>query len=79
MLKIQHLSKQIPNELGENSSLKDISLFFPQKGLVLMTGLHEESKYQLSSLLGGLTPPDSGDVFVEKKFKRFNFRRIIFL
>lgn len=68
MLKTNNLAKSFQNV----KILKNISLVFPQKGLIFIIGKSGSGKSTLLNLLGGLDYPTVGDIEIyDRQFKNF--------
>ena len=68
MLEVRHLKKvyQIKNE-DPVKALDDVSLKFPEKGLVFILGKSGSGKSTLLNVMGGLDKPDEGEIIINGK------------
>ena len=65
MLTVQNISKSYyAKEAMKIRGLTDVSISFPDKGMVFLLGEPEGGQSILVSLLGGLRSPDGGDILV---------------
>lgn len=78
MIKVNRLIKVFRTSSGEKiKALDDISLSFPDKGLVFVVGKSGSGKSTLLSCLGGIERPDSGEiVFNGRDIVSFNGRSL---
>ena len=68
MIKFENISKKYKIKKGkEILALDNISLNFPNKGLVFITGKSGSGKSTLLNLLGLLDKPSSGKLFINNK------------
>ncbi len=67
MFETRHLSKSYSVKKVTTVALKDVSLKFPETGLVFITGKSGSGKSTLLHLLGGLDKADSGDILLENR------------
>lgn len=68
MLKLINISKTYKTEKSENVlALKNISLTFPERGIVFITGKSGSGKSTLLNIIGTLDIPDSGEIIVDNK------------
>ena len=66
MLQIINLSKTYKTKGGViTKALDDVSVDFPEKGLVFLLGKSGSGKSTLLNMIGGLDRPDSGEVVVK--------------
>ena len=66
MLTVQNISKSYyAKEAMKIRDLADVSISFPDKGMVFLLGEPEGGQSILVSLLGGLRSPDGGDILVD--------------
>lgn len=74
MIELKNISKSYKSKKSTNTTaLKDISLKFPEKGLVFILGKSGSGKSTLLNILGGLDKYDSGDLIInEKSTKNFS-------
>ncbi|MBR6020318.1 MAG: ABC transporter ATP-binding protein/permease [Lachnospiraceae bacterium] len=65
MLEVRNLCKTYRSKDGVSvEATKDISLKFPERGMVFLLGRSGSGKSTLLHLLGGLDRPDSGDILI---------------
>lgn len=63
-LRVIHLAKTYQTKVREDiSALSDVSVSFPEKGLVFLLGESGCGKSTFLSMLGGLLKPTSGEIF----------------
>lgn len=62
MIECRHVSKTYRNGGGLLTAVDDISVSFPDTGLVTILGESGSGKSTLLNLLGGLDHPDSGEI-----------------
>ncbi|MGL9687509.1 MAG: ATP-binding cassette domain-containing protein [Candidatus Phytoplasma sp. TWB_XP] len=70
ILQIKNLTKQKINKDKLNNKkciLENISLTFPNKGMILITGKKGCKKTTLFNLLAGIQKPDKRDIFISNK------------
>ena len=74
MIELKNISKSYKSKKSTNTTaLKNISLKFPEKGLVFILGKSGSGKSTLLNILGGLDKYDSGDLIInEKSTKNFS-------
>ncbi len=67
MLEVVHLSKIYKSKKGdaEVKALDDVSLRFPEKGMVFLLGKSGSGKSTLLNVCGGLDSPTSGEIIVK--------------
>ncbi len=71
MLEIRHLTKIYKTKGGQDTkALDDVSIRFPETGLVFLLGKSGSGKSTLLNLAGGLDEPTSGEVIVMGKSSR---------
>lgn len=78
MLEVRNINKVYKNKNGkEVRALDNVSLKFPQKGLVFILGKSGSGKSTLLNMLGGLDKLDSGEIIIKGKsssdFKQADF------
>ncbi|MGN1051776.1 MAG: ATP-binding cassette domain-containing protein [Candidatus Scatosoma sp.] len=78
MLEVVHLSKIYKTKGGvETKALNDVSVRFPEKGLVFLLGKSGSGKSTLLNVCGGLDSPTSGEIIVKgrssKNFSQSDF------
>ena len=78
MLEIKNLCKTYKTKGGViTKALDDVSLVFPEKGLVFLLGKSGSGKSTLLNMIGGLDRPDSGEIIVKgrssKNFSQADF------
>ena len=68
MLEVRHLKKvyRIKNE-EPVMALDDVSLKFPETGLVFILGKSGSGKSTLLNVMGGLDKPDEGEIIINGK------------
>ena len=66
MLKVENISKIYKDTNSE--ILNNINITFPNKGLVYVTGDSQSGKTTLLNILGCITTPTSGKIYVNKKY-----------
>jgi ABC-type lipoprotein export system ATPase subunit/ABC-type antimicrobial peptide transport system permease subunit len=74
MIELKNIQKIYKSKKAKNTvALKDISIKFPEKGLVFILGKSGSGKSTLLNILGGLDKYDSGDLIInEKSTKNFS-------
>ena len=66
MIKLTHVTKVYLDDQNEQvTALNDVSLQFPETGLVVISGTSGCGKTTLLNILGGLDKPTSGEVYLE--------------
>ena len=66
MLEVKHLTKVYSGKGGvEVRALDDVSVVFPEKGMVFLLGKSGSGKSTLLNVAGGLDKPDSGEIIVK--------------
>ena len=72
MLELIKVKKIYTTKAGSTSALNEVSLTFPNKGLVFITGKSGSGKTTLLNAIGGLDGFDSGEIIIQgKKFSEF--------
>lgn len=73
MFKLTNVSKSYKNKSGQLIVLKDVNLFFPEKGLVSILGKSGSGKSTLLNLLVGVLTPTKGTVYyLNKNINKLN-------
>ncbi|MBQ9713774.1 MAG: ATP-binding cassette domain-containing protein [Clostridia bacterium] len=73
MLQLQNITKVYKTKAGEVKALNGISLTFPERGLVFITGKSGCGKTTLLNVIGGLDGIDEGEILIQdKKFSAFS-------
>ena len=68
MIEIKNIVKTYrPKKGGEVKALDDVSLKFPEKGLVFILGKSGSGKSTLLNVMGGLDTADSGEIIIKGK------------
>lgn len=68
MLEVKNLVKVYKTKGGQiTRALDDVSISFPETGLVFLLGKSGSGKSTLLNMLGGLDKPDSGEIIVKGK------------
>ena len=67
MLQVSHLTKIYKTKGGEVRALDDVSLRFPEKGMIFLLGKSGSGKSTLLNVTGGLDSPTSGEIIVKGK------------
>lgn len=65
MLKVENISKIYKDTNSE--TLNNINIKFPNKGLVYVTGDSQSGKTTLLNILGCITTPTSGKIYLDNK------------
>ena len=78
MLEVVHLTKIYKAKGGvETKALNDVSVRFPEKGMVFLLGKSGSGKSTLLNVCGGLDSPTSGEIIVKgrssKNFSQSDF------
>ncbi len=78
MIELKNISKTYKSKKSTNTvALKDISIKFPDKGLVFILGKSGSGKSTLLNIIGGLDKCDNGEVIINgkstKEFKEKDF------
>ena len=72
MLELINVKKIYTTKAGDTAALNGLSVTFPSKGLVFVTGKSGSGKTTLLNVVGGLDGIDSGDIVIQgKKFSEF--------
>ena len=73
MLQLQDVKKTYKTKAGDVHALDGVSLTFPEKGLVFITGKSGCGKTTLLNVIGGLDGIDAGEILIQdKKFSEFS-------
>ena len=73
MLQLQNVTKTYKTKAGTVNALDDVSLTFPDTGLVFITGKSGCGKTTLLNVIGGLDGIDGGELIIQdKKFSTFS-------
>ena len=68
MLEVKHLFKEYKTKKGVTTkALDDVSLVFPEKGMVFILGKSGSGKSTLLNVCGGLDRADSGEIIIKGK------------
>ena len=68
MIELKNISKTYKSKKATKTiALKDISIKFPEKGLVFILGKSGSGKSTLLNILGGLDKYDEGELIINKK------------
>ena len=72
MIELIKVKRVYTSKAGETSALNEVSVTFPDKGLVFITGKSGSGKTTLLNVIGGLDGFDSGEIIIQgKKFSNF--------
>ena len=72
MLELKNVRKVYTTKAGDVAALDGVSLLFPEKGMVFVTGKSGSGKTTLLNIIGGLDGIDEGEIEVfGKKFSEF--------
>ena len=72
MLELKSVKKIYTTKAGNTAALDGLSILFPSKGLVFITGKSGSGKTTLLNVIGGLDGIDEGDIIINgKKFSDF--------
>ncbi len=76
MITLKHIDKKYhPNKRNENHVLKDISITFPEKGMVMLLGKSGSGKTTLLNIIGGLDSAQKGEVQInDANLTSYNFK-----
>ena len=66
-MKINNLTKVYKTEYELVKALNDMTLEFPQKGLIFIVGVSGSGKSTLMNMLSGVDTPTSGEVLIGEK------------
>lgn len=68
MIELKNVSKIYKSKKATNTTaLKDISIQFPEKGMVFILGKSGSGKSTLLNVIGGLDKYNSGEMIVDRK------------
>lgn len=68
MLEVRHLKKEYKTKGGSiTKALDDVSIVFPEKGLIFLLGKSGSGKSTLLNVIGGLDRADSGEIIIKGK------------
>lgn len=73
VLKIKHISKKYQAKNGEINALDNISFSVSEGEFVSIIGPSGCGKSTLLSIIAGLEPKTSGEVYVKRRKNRWNF------
>ena len=72
MLELKNVVKKYNTKAGEVNALDGVSLTFPSRGLVFISGKSGSGKTTLLNVIGGLDGIDGGEIYVQdKEFSTF--------
>lgn len=72
MLELINVKKIYRTKAGDTAALNDLSLVFPNTGMVFVVGKSGSGKTTLLNVVGGLDGIDGGDIIIDgKKFSEF--------
>ena len=72
MLELVKVKKIYKTKSGDTAALKEVSISFPKKGLVFITGKSGSGKTTMLNVIGGLDGIDGGSIILDgKEFKDF--------
>ncbi|MGN1053246.1 MAG: ABC transporter ATP-binding protein, partial [Candidatus Scatosoma sp.] len=73
MLELISVNKKYVTKAGDTNALNNVSLRFPDKGMVFITGKSGSGKTTLLNVIGGLDGFDSGEIILDgKSFSNFS-------
>jgi putative ABC transport system permease protein len=72
MIKIKQLSKTFGMKHNPTKVLKDVTVDFPEKGLVVILGHSGSGKTTLLNIMGGLERPTQGEITIDEKILKNN-------
>ncbi len=73
MLELKNVRKVYTTKAGDVAALDGVSLLFPEKGMVFVTGKSGSGKTTLLNIIGGLDGIDEGEIEIYgKKFSEFS-------
>ena len=68
MLQIKNLTKIYKTKGGaDTKALDDLTVSFPEKGMIFLLGKSGSGKSTLLNVIGGLDKPDSGEIIIKGK------------
>ena len=67
MLEVKNLTKIYKTKGGDVTALDNVSVSFPEKGMVFLLGKSGSGKSTLLNVCGGLDAPTSGEIIVKGK------------
>ena len=67
MLEVKNLTKIYKTKGGDVTALDDVSVIFPEKGMVFLLGKSGSGKSTLLNVCGGLDSPSYGEIIVKGK------------
>ncbi|MBQ7340349.1 MAG: ATP-binding cassette domain-containing protein [Clostridia bacterium] len=67
MLELKNVRKVYTTKIGDVNALDDVSLTFPEKGLVFITGKSGSGKTTMLNVVGGLDGFDEGEIIIDGK------------
>ena len=65
MIKLKNINKFYSSQQGKFHALKDITLTFPDQGMVYIVGKSGSGKSTLLNVIGGIDKYDSGELIIE--------------
>ena len=70
MIELKNVRKIYKTKIGETAALDGVSLTFPDKGLVFITGKSGSGKTTMLNVIGGLDGFDEGEIIIDgRSFK----------